>query len=271
MFRSYSLLGFFIISIYVTGCNETFQPLTESDKFEFSMQGYLDASADTQWVRVAPVRDLIDMPPLIPSMRVTLTELETGQSTVMNDSLIQLPNGINFVNVWTTMEVKPEHSYRLVAERPDGTTSSVEVSIPADFPIPELFIPPGECWGWLTIRDVHRLADLQLVNHFTIKGLGNRVFRFPRRDGVRQEGPKTYSKRIGGARGGDPEILLPEGEVLESWRTIFVASGGPEWDDQLPYLDDMTYALPDGFSNVKNGVGYVVGILSKTIPFECDG
>lgn len=31
-------------------------------------------------------------------------------------------------------------------------------------------------------------------------------------------------------------------------------------------IDDLTYVLPESVSNVENGVGYFLGISSKTIP-----
>ena len=45
----------------------------------------------------------------------------------------------------------------------------------------------------------------------------------------------------------------------------FVANGGPEWSDQFESVDDIIYSLPESFSNVENGLGYLVGIVSKTI------
>jgi hypothetical protein len=51
-------------------------------------------------------------------------------------------------------------------------------------------------------------------------------------------------------------------------RDIFVASGGPEWNEEIIILDDVLYALPEGISNVENGLGYMFGMVSKTIPYE---
>lgn len=46
-------------------------------------------------------------------------------------------------------------------------------------------------------------------------------------------------------------------------RQIFVASGGPEWDDNISSIVDLEYFLAGNASNVENGLGYVVGISSK--------
>jgi hypothetical protein len=48
-------------------------------------------------------------------------------------------------------------------------------------------------------------------------------------------------------------------------RKIFVASAGPEWDEEITSLDQLEYSLPLIHSNVENGVGYMIGIVSKTV------
>lgn len=58
-------------------------------------------------------------------------------------------------------------------------------------------------------------------------------------------------------------------QVLD--RHLFVAAAGPDWigNEQLESIDDLVYALPEVYSNVKGGTGYVVGIVSKTITDPC--
>lgn len=205
----------------------------------------------------------------IPEITVSLEELETGHSTTLNDSLFTLPNGIRFVNVWTTMDIKPGHTYRLLAERPDGTTSSATVSTPADFPVPELTFPYNDCWGRVDIKGVKRLADVQWVFYYKINSSGylrERLFRFPQRNRVDSMGQNKYHVLLDRDK---EKIPLPAGEVVKSKRTVFVAAGGPEWNGEISLFDDLLYALPKTASNIQNGVGYLVGIVSKTIPFEC--
>ncbi|NIT61768.1 MAG: hypothetical protein GWN00_37885, partial [Aliifodinibius sp.] len=63
------------------------------------MFGYLDASADTQWVRVAPIRRQISMSAKdIPNMKITIEDPKNGDTTVMNDSLFLYPDGFNVLN-----------------------------------------------------------------------------------------------------------------------------------------------------------------------------
>ncbi len=49
-------------------------------------------------------------------------------------------------------------------------------------------------------------------------------------------------------------------------RNAFIASGGPGWLDFLS-LGRHVIALPDGVTNVENGVGFFGGIISKTFPY----
>lgn len=255
------------------GCDNSFQPIKENNKAFFSFYGYLDASADTQWVRVAPVRNQLSTPPVKPDMRVTLEEVESGTMVAMNDSLFQLGNGYNYLNSWTTMDIKPEHTYRMVAERPDGATSSVTITTPPDFPTPRLSyihtlsFPPG-CTALLSINDITHLADVQSVWRYQVKSEANsleQVYRFPYRGEVYGTVEHRSVELSAIAEKGNFEV---PGNARLRKRYIFVASGGPEWIDGLDSLDTVTYTLPTTLSNVKNGLGYVVGIVSKTIPYE---
>ncbi|MCW9705406.1 hypothetical protein [Fodinibius salsisoli] len=99
----------------VIGCSNTFEPLQENDQYHFSIYGYLDASADTQWVRVMPVRDSLYFSPRPLDAEVTLENVATGQSVVMNDSLFSPLQGVYVYNFWTKMKLEPEQTYRLTA------------------------------------------------------------------------------------------------------------------------------------------------------------
>jgi len=271
---TFGLLLTVTVLYILAGCNDPFQPLQENDEAPFSMQGYLDASADTQWLRIVPVRELVSMPPVKPEMRVTLEKMESGASTVMNDSLFRLPNGINYLNVWTTMDIDPEQTYRLVAERPDGAASSVTVTLPEDFQTPELQIFGSGCTASLRIRGVERLADVQSKWHIRFYFSGradDRYFSIPYRSQVFSGSTGNYSVLIDTnwelSRIGEQMVSTPDSARL-IYRRLFVASGGPEWVADVGSLSELEYALPEGFSNVENGIGYVVGIVSKTIPFE---
>lgn len=266
--------------LFFVSCNENFEPFQENDRFFFTIYGYLDASADTQWVRVAPVRGEFDMPPEKPDMNVTLEHLENGTMVVMKDSLVQFRQGFNALNVWSEMEIEPDQTYRLRAEKPDGDASEVIVTLPQDFPTPRLFIeqiPEQDPKFFLWIDGVERLADIQsrwYIRLHTPFWEEKRLVVFSLKAAAVMESPGSYTLQMFP----DEEMAEiirqsfalshPDSEVDVLHRQLFVAAGGPEWDEEIALVDDLVYSLPDGFSNVENGLGYMVGIVSKLIPFE---
>lgn len=261
-----ALIAACCLSFWV-GCEETFQPVREDDSYPFSIYGYLDASIDTQWVRVTPPRPQITARPIIPEMQVTLEEIGTGNRAVMGDSLFQLPNGINFVNSWTTMDVKPEHTYRIIAENLEGETSSVIVTTPADFPIPDIsYFAPDGCEANVYYTDIKNVADVQWVwTYENREDSSDKVeVRYPYRNHI-----------LGGRRillsnkKYEMNVPLPGDNYILISKHVYIASAGPEWIEDIDKLSDVEFGLPDGVSsNVENGAGYVVGILSKTMPYE---
>lgn len=272
------LINFLILLFILSSCNDTFQPFQESDSLPISIYGYLDASADTQWVRVTPVRELIEMPPIKPEMEVTLEHLTSGDKVVMNDSLMQLRQGVNVMNAWTTWNIDPNQTYMMVARRPDGATSRVTVTLPKDFPQPVIHENFGGCSGTLHINEVFNLIDIQSKWHVRILYMTegvvtfqeDRFFTIPHRDRALRLGAGNYTvsldsfKELAQFR---ERLLIPPYAIQVIHREIFVASAGPEWRDEFSSIEDLIYFLPDQFSNVENGLGFLVGIVSKTIPW----
>jgi hypothetical protein len=285
-FYLWFLLPFhFCFFTFLVSCDNTFQPLQQNDQFYFSIQGYLDATIDTQWVRISLPREQVDTSPEIPPMNVTLEHLESGVTAVLNDTLVFLAQAYRVLNSWTDMSIEPGQTYRLRAERPDGGLSSVTVSIPGEFPTPRMqyevsgFGSSASVMYRLILEGVEKLADVQSVWHIREFGTGQeKLITFPYRNEAFETGSGSFNV-----------ILFPEEEesqvkeqVLASGsgtsgndlpfeilnRQVFIASGGPEWDDSFTSMDDLVYTLPESLSNIENGLGYLVGIVSKTIPYQ---
>lgn len=277
------------------GCDNTFVPWEENDQYHFSIYGYLDASADTQWVRVMPVReDLFPEPKPIDAI-VTLEHIETGESVVMNDSLFSFFQGY-VLNFWTTMKLHPEQTYRITAERSDGKTSHARVQLPPDYPTPLLHRQPRIPGGTppvdiIYIEGVERLADVQTIYTFGHPNWEEKYMV-----------PFSHLKDTTRMASGDFAIIIDPQEDQRVILTfsgppcvrglsqtfdcetplqgdfnfddasminmqIFIASAGPEFH-QFQSIDEKVTVLPEGISNVANGTGYLAGILSKTIPYE---
>lgn len=274
---------FLFCLILVTGCNQTFEPLQENNKYFFSIFGYLDASAvaDTQWVRITPPRQQINAPANVPEMKVTLENVETGNTIVMKDSLFGEGSGFNYINFYTLYDIKPDQTYRIKAEHPDGRASWASLTTPEEFPTPLFLMDssfvPRELHHSIIIPGVENLVDVQTW-YFVRNNETNKIRKFAfsyRNSAVWEE---YY---YGGAYIADVIPQREEGKIFQTLnissffdsgyellrRQIYVAVGGPEWNEEIPDMSDLVYAQMEGFSNVENGLGYMVGVYSKIIPY----
>lgn len=270
-----SIPNFYLLLIsflLVVGCDQTFEPLQENDKYHFSIYGTLDAAKDTQWVRVGPARQDINEPPDPSGIKVTMTELQNGQTVVMNDSLFASGDVLNY---WTMMPLQNEQTYRIQVESEAGKSSQVTVTIPKEIPTPLVTENTFTPFGYNIYIDpsVEHIADLQSkwyvllypqterikkVYTFTYR---NSIEQVPTYDGAWFAFSNTTEERrhITNNTSGDFTVLH---------RQFFVAAGGPEWDDKIPSTEDLEYFLDNTASNVENGLGYVVGIDSKFVPYH---
>jgi hypothetical protein len=271
-FLSFSVLLLFLLILIVPGCNQSFDPFQENDEYIYSMFGYLDASADTQWVRVMPVRNTIFLEPEPIDVVVTLEHLiEGGDTVVLNDSLFFYGSGAYAWNFWTTMNLDPAQTYRLKAERSDGESSIAIVTLPEDFPQPYIETDPDRRLEYVYISGIESLADIH-SNH-RIRGkesVNNLSYTFShKKDTVAVSVQRN--EFIVQINPSDATIFMEQYYEEEPFdvlkREIFIANGGSNWP-YSPNIDEEIIALPDGISNVENGLGYVSGIVSKTLTWE---
>lgn len=266
----YLSLACIAVIAFLSGCEEPFQPLEENDEYYYSVYGYLDASADTQWVRIMPVRETTNYSDEPIDAIVTLTDLNTGQEIVMNDSLFRLPQvapGDALVwNFWTTYDITPSNDYKLTVERSDGAITTTTVNIPDDYPEPEV---DGR---YVTVTGVEHIAEARL--DWTVRDKrDNTIHEFPITHTHRlvyYNSSNKYLLRISPNDDFANEILKTldaiqtEIEILETTMVIIVA--GDDWID-FADLDREVIALPKETSNIENGVGYLVGTVIKRVPF----
>ena len=124
-------------------CDESFTAI-ESSELRYSVFGYLDASADTQWIRVMPVRTVVLTAPDSFGATVTIEDVATGRTITLRDSLFKFTKyndsaigseGVCAHNFWTTERVQPGASYRLAVTRPGEKPAEAVVSIPRDYDV----------------------------------------------------------------------------------------------------------------------------------------
>jgi len=264
--------------LVMTGCESDFEVFGESDAY-FSVFGVLDASADTQWVRIEALQDslLYDTRPL--NAEVTLASLTSGRRVTLQDSLFSFIGGARAFNFWTTEPIRPLESYRLTVERFDGATSAVNVTLPDSFPDPLINVFPFSLINLpvsgnvcattfeMTIR-MERIAALQITYHV------------PTRRGTIREYEVSYVRRaeqfasdlyivivtwvddLKELAALDRDISITDLLNLQGV-DLLVASAGPNWPENS--LNDETVALPGAVTHIENGFGFLGGVYSKRL------
>ncbi len=248
------------------GCDEAdFDPFEPSNRY-FSVYGYLDAAADTQFVRVTPLRDSLLAGPGPLDAAVTLERLDTGAKTVWRDSLVRLAGGRLGHVFWSAERVVPGPTYRLAVTRSDGAASVADVVVPDT--IREVILSSGGGPGVpptsqsITVSGAEHLADLRLHLQLSGPSVGVTLAYLPRAsrtpDGLYIVGADVYADTQQALNGGDG--VCPG---LQSAR-VFVAATTPGWPD-FAGLDLETAALPDVNTNVEHGLGFVGGVAIKEV------
>jgi hypothetical protein len=264
----------------VAGCDDALEPFLESEDAIFSMFGYLDLNADTQWVRVMPVRRELFLGPEPIDAVVTLEHPGSGRIVTLNDSLFRfldprLDGEAYAHNFWTTEPLEPEASYRLVASRPDGVSTTAVVVMPPEPELTQLEDSNGRRRGnviaLFEVRPERVLSAEVLYGMGVLAGpppallptspvpVGDYV-TFPTHD------PGTIGIHI------DVDtLLMREGLQDIVRREIRIAVARPDWPYHLG-LSDLEVTVPNvAPSNVENGLGFVGGVATWRIPFDtCD-
>jgi hypothetical protein len=248
--------AFFIMGMLLAACETSVDPFQESGNY-FSLGGIVDASADTQFVRISPLRRSA-VPPTEIDAQVTSIDVLTGQEDVWQDSLFTLfPSG-HAHNFWTTFDFEPGKIYRLTAQSPEGRESRARFALPDAFPAPVVQQTITDPIPTIIVYDVERLADLRIlycgrseagVIHRVDGPLIQEVSRFSGGYTVRVD-PISLARRLG------------VGDIL--WMRIYAAAAGPDWPD-FEDIDDETLAHPHTITNVENGVGFIGGVTSMLV------
>jgi hypothetical protein len=276
MNKTKSVLSAFLILCSVLllhACNQTFEPLGENNQYHFSIYGYLDVAADTQWVRIGTARERIDDIPDPSGLSVTIQNIQTGEIVELQDSLF-IPG--NFLNYWTTMDIENEQTYQIKVEGSDGRTSYADLTTPKELPAPLVLENTYPPFGFSVYIDdaVENIADIQSKWYVILN---------PETDPIQKTYTFTYRPEVEHVEvyNGTYTIFAPledeEGHIESSvgvndyrvvHRQFFVAAAGPDWDDDISSIEDLEYFINSTSSNVENGLGYIVGIDSKWVPYQ---
>lgn len=267
---TFLFIGFYL---FLNSCNQTFEPLAENDQYYFSIYGYLDVSADTQWVRIGTPRETLEANPDLSGITVTVENMESGEIVEMQDSLFTPEN---FLNYWTTADIESEQTYRIKVEGEDGKSSHVDITTPPKLPTPLVLENTYAPLGFSVYVDdvVEHIADIQSKWYVILN---------PDTDPIKKTFTFNYRKEVehvevyDGAFTAFAPLEDEEGRIESTagvndykvvYKQFFVAAAGPEWNDDISSIDDLEYFINSTSSNVENGLGYVIGIDSKYVPYK---
>jgi hypothetical protein len=120
-----------VVGTLLMGCSNTVEPFSPTTR-HFAVYGFLDANADTQYVRVEATRPRpeeenrtnINLPV------VRLTNVATNQVVVWHDSTVVLEDGGQAVLFWVAYRPLAGETYKLEVERSDGAVSTATTRVP---------------------------------------------------------------------------------------------------------------------------------------------
>ncbi len=260
------LLAPLLATLLAGGCDRPFQPVPENPREPYWIFGYLDLRADTQWVRVMPVRQSLLTDPEPIDAHVTLEEVATGRTVTLNDSLFRFTDerlgGVAYAhNFWTTERLAPKGRYRIRAVRSDGAETTALVEMPADLELSFLNLEGGGDTAWVEIRAERVL--LVETWHAMRSASGDPAGSVARRQ------PPAIETSDPGRRVLDVDgtPVFREGLVDVDRKELHVVTVRSDWpyDPRVPNQDAI---LPGSMpSNVENGVGFVGGAATMTVPY----
>ncbi len=245
----------------VAGCEVPLDPIEPSD-VAFSLSGYLDASADTQWVRVEPFARSTAASTNPVDAAVTLSG--PGGSATLTQKVRFFPTGPAHL-FWTTAPVAPGQTYQLVARASDGRAASVDVSVPDTTGVEVDVDASGQsCPVVVRVRGAERLADVQARYVFAVRGQ-TREFIASYFDKVRSRADGDFQVSIYPST--DIASASLGGGVLRAGVRVAIAT--PSWPETTGLtIEDVLFAR---FPDIDGGVGFVGGVVTRRVEFTPPG
>ncbi len=268
--RSARRLAGLLALVLATGgsaCDDSFTPLAPGAQ-RFSVWGYLEVTRDTQWIRIGSLRStLLTSGDSLP-VQATLEDLTDGeiihlrQTTVRSDVISPLDStGTTVHNFWTTVPIRPGASFHFRARGDVANSVDAVIRLPTDYRMEVLL---GQSWNRtrsdsLVLIGLHYVAFVTATT-VTVDSCGDASADqsyAPVSDSL-SDPHSTPLFRPTPGRGCGPRYVVG--------RTLSVVGSGSMWPQGSG--SNMGDVAP---GNITNGVGFLGGTLSKTIPYEnCD-
>jgi hypothetical protein len=125
-------------------CDNTLVPLAPGGGVHFTVSGFLDTAADTQFVRVGVLR-LSGLPGIDTMDEVTVQTraLESGETHVWQDSLVRLDDGTTGHLFFAPFQPQAGQTYTMTIEDPQDRRTEATTRIPTR-PLLETDIPEND-------------------------------------------------------------------------------------------------------------------------------
>jgi hypothetical protein len=264
------LLAGMLVGPLAGACDYPFDPFQQNTIGPFTIFGTLDLSADTQWIRVMPIRHEIFAGPEPIDATVTLENVGTGQVATLHDSLFSFADqGLNTSgyahNFWTDEPLEPGASYRLTATRSDGEATTADVRMPME---PGIYLDygttdhqGGKLLNWVYLQTDH------VVYLDVVYSVWNTVRHH-------SDDPVPARQQLHYAAPGVRGYLIPHDTLrrqppyhdMRRLQVRFVVADSSGWP-YVPGLSATQIAVPGKLpTNVKNGFGFVGGIATRNFP-----
>jgi len=284
-----------LLLLLASGCSDTFEPFKVGSDLHFSVFGYLNAAADTQWVRVTPIRQSVFTKPGKLDATVTLEDMATGATTELNDSVFGFAPSADAEgaaeswvhNFWTNVPIEYGATYQLSVVGADGSTTTATVPMPDELREVDiegrLIRTGGGRFSSTTQQYIVRVpakhvALVEVIHYVANDGPGGQAGTFTPCT-LAPEVPRVYSIRqpvSGTTTVGDTTEIgisanlqsgLPGSGCVIGRREVLVASSGSQWPSGSHFSAS---ALTGGGVSLvlDGGVGFVGGVATRTVPFE---
>jgi len=258
-----TVAGLLLLVLWLGGCDNTITPLADEADAFFAVHGFLDAGADTQFVRVEALRPFIMSTADTLDAAVKTTHLETGTEVTWRDSLVTLDDGAQGHLFFAVFAVEAPGTYRLDVMRRDGRGTRAVTRLP-DPPHLSVAAPQGD--------------TLQLSQAVTISGLPDPPLNFAMLYRVLSPASTevdTFSIRYGnnsqpGPQGWQLDIFLKRDQrtILQFLKRPLsdtsVSLRGLGLEVQAPSVE---WRDPTGAVNIEQGIGFFGAIGRYVLPW----
>lgn len=258
--------------VLLTGCEDTVAPTGDAGR-PFTLYAVLDPTEDRQALRIATFRPDLETAegPEIDA-EVISTDLNTGETTVWEDSLVTFGEG-RLGHVFHA-DFRPVygHTYRIEALRSDGVMSSAEVTVP---PLIEPLPLEAERSGTIVLASLWpgppELNEPQVTYVVEDSGCNEYAVTVP---ASRPAEPFEFGWRV------ETDLLVDAGAVREALaplanlglRAVRVGAlvSSSNWYPPGGIFDPEVLVDPNAFTNVRNGFGFVGAGYTLAVPVEVE-